>query len=89
MTDSHYIRRQRERTIARLIDEVRPLPTLDPGSDRPDYDDEQTRFLTVAGFQSAALTVLALHPDSLTPDELADIRRTIVALDNFISPLGG
>lgn len=89
MTDSYYIRRKREQTIARLIDEVRPLPRLDPGSDRDDLDDEQTRFLVVAGFQSAALTVLALHPDSLTPDELADIRRTIVALDNFISPLGG
>ena len=89
MTDSHYIRRQRERTIARLIDEVRPLPTLDPGSDRLDYDDEQTRFLTVAGFQSAALTVLALHPDSLTPDNLRDIRSVVVALDNFLSPIGG
>lgn len=89
MTDAMRTFRKYLDTHGRLASEIRPILGLDPSTDREDYDDEQTRFLTVAGFQSAALTVLALHPDSLTPDELADIRRTIVALDNFISPLGG
>jgi hypothetical protein len=85
MTDSHYIRRQRERTIAKLMDEVRPMPCLDPGTDRAD---DLSVWMMVAGTSSDVLGILALSDCELAP-HLEDLRRIIEAIDRRISPLGG
>jgi hypothetical protein len=83
MTDSHYIRRQRERTLEQLRREV--LPVLDPGTDRAD---DLHVWMMVAGTSSDVLGLLALSDCELAP-HLEDLRRIIEAIDRRISPLGG
>lgn len=87
MTDSHYIRRQRERTIARLMDEVRPLPTLDPGTDFDDADN-----LCIGGYtyslMMAANAILA-HTDHELLSELPDLRTVAEQLLARVEKLGG
>ena len=83
MTDSHYIRRQRERTLEQLRREV--MPVLDPSTDRAD---DTEVWLMVAGTQSDVLGLLALSDCELAP-HLEDLRRIIEAIDRRISPMGG
>lgn len=68
-----------------LAREVRPLPSLDPGTDREDDTDV---WMQVAGFQSEAIGILALADDDIIP-HLDDLRRLVEAIDRRIAPLGG
>lgn len=83
MTDSHYIRRQRERTLEQLRREV--LPVLDPGTDR----DREADWMPIYALLSAAMAVMAEDPHHLSTEQLDRIRQTVCALDQFIAPHGG
>jgi hypothetical protein len=85
MTDAMRTFRRFLTTTDQLRNEIRPLPTLDPGTDRADDTDV---WMHVAGFQSEALNILALSDCEITP-HLEDLRRLIEAIDRRISPLGG
>ena len=87
MTDSHYIRRQRERTIARLMDEVRPLPCFDPGTDRDMADDCCIGGYT-ASLSMAACGVLS-HSDDELMSELPDLRTIAESILARVEKLGG
>ena len=83
MTDSHYIRRQRERTLEQLRREV--MPVLDPGTDRRSEAD----WMPIYALLSAAMAVMAEDPCTLSSEQLDRIRQTVCALDQFIAPHGG
>jgi hypothetical protein len=83
MTDSHYIRRQRERTLEQLRREV--LPVLDPGTDRHRDAD----WMPIYALLGSAMAVMAEDPCALSSEQLDRIRQTVCALDQFIAPHGG
>jgi hypothetical protein len=83
MTDSHYIRRQRERTLEQLRREV--LPVLDPGTDRHRDAD----WMPIYALLGSAMAVMAEDPCTLSSEQLDRIRQTVCALDQFIAPHGG
>jgi hypothetical protein len=84
MTDSHYIRRQRERTLEQLRREV--LPVLDPGTDREDYGCEIGGY--IHSLLMAANGVLA-HSDDELEEELPDLRAIAEQLLARVEKLGG
>jgi len=85
MTDAIRHLRRYLGTHDQLRNEIRPLPSLDPGTDRAEDTDV---WMHVAGFQSEALNILAMSDCEITP-HLEDLRRLIEAIDRRISPLGG
>ena len=85
MTDAIRHLRRYLGTHDQLRNEIRPLPSLDPATDRADDTDV---WMHVAGFQSEALNILAMSDSEIAP-HLEDLRRLIEAIDRRISPLGG
>ncbi len=83
MTDSHFIRRQRERTLEALRNQV--IPCLDPSTDRADE-------LCIGGYTfslvMAANGVLA-HSDDELMGELPDLRAVAEQLLARVEKLGG
>lgn len=83
MSESHFIRRQRRDTIERLRQEVRALPTLDPGTDKPDDTDV---WLSIAHAQSAVMGILGMSDDELFR-HTEDLRRIAVAINQRITSI--
>lgn len=78
-----WYRQQRERTLDRLRQEVRALPTLDPGTDRPD---DTEVWLSIAHCQSAVLSIIGMSDEELCP-HIDDLRRMAVALNQRITSI--
>lgn len=96
MTDSHYIKRQRERTLEALRSQVTPIydplgnhmhRSLDPGTDRDMADDCCIGAYT-ASLSMAACGVLS-HSDDELMSELPDLRAIAEALLSRVEKLGG
>jgi len=78
-----WYKNQREKTIVKLRQEVRALPTLDPGTDRSDDTDV---WLAIAHCQSAVLSIIGMSDYELCP-HTDDLRRMAVALNQRITSI--
>lgn len=86
MSETHldrWYRKQRDQMTVRLRDEIRPLPTLDPGTDRPD---DTEVWLSIAHCQSAVLSIIGMSDEELCP-HIEDLRRMAVALNQRITSI--
>jgi hypothetical protein len=72
-------------TTDQLRNEIRPLPTLDPGTDRHRDAD----WMPIYALLGSAMAVMAEDPCTLSSEQLDRIRQTVCALDQFIAPHGG
>ena len=81
MSESIFNRRQRDRMFERMISEVRALPTLDPGTDRPD---DTEVWLAVARAQNAIMGILGMSDDELFR-HTDDLRNIACALNQRIT----
>lgn len=74
-----WYKNQREKTIVKLRQEVRALPTLDPGTDRPD-DTEQS----VVNATFDVMRILG-EPDDVLFQHLDDLRSIAKAINQRIT----
>ena len=81
MTDAMRTFRSYLNTHDKLRQEIRPLPTLDPGTDRPDDTDV---WLAVARAQSAIIGILSMSDDELFR-HTGDLRNIACALNQRIT----
>lgn len=81
MSESIFNRRQRDRMFERMISEVRELPTLDPGTDRPD-DTEQS----VVNATFDVMRILG-EPDDVLFQHLDDLRSIARAINQRITSI--
>lgn len=76
-----WYKNQREKTIVKLRQEVRALPTLDPGTDRPD---DTEVWLAIARAQNAIMSILGMSDDELFR-HTDDLRNIACALNQRIT----
>lgn len=79
----HFLANRRRQMTVRLQQEIRPLSTLDPGTDRPDDTDV---WLAVAHAQSAIMGILGMSDDELFR-HTDDLRRIAQALNVRITSI--
>lgn len=79
----HFLANRRRQMTVRLQQEIRPLPTLDSGTDRPDDTDV---WLAVAHCQSAVMSILGLSDEELFR-HTDDLRRIAQALNVRITSI--
>ena len=79
----HFLANRRRQMTRRLEQEIRPLPTLDTGTDRPDDTDV---WLAVAHAQSAIMGILGMSDDELFR-HTDDLRRIAQALNVRITSI--
>ena len=79
----HFLANRRRQMTVRLQQEIRPLPTLDPGTDRPDDTDV---WLAVARAQNAIMSILGMSDDELFR-HTDDLRRIAQALNVRITSI--
>ena len=79
----HWLANRRRQMTTRLQQEIRPLPTLDPGTDRPD---DTEVWLSIAHCQSAVLSIIGMSDEELCP-HIEDLRRMAVALNQRITSI--
>jgi len=77
----HWLANRRRQTTVRLQQEVRALPTLDPGTDRSDDTDI---WLAVARAQNAIMGILGMSDDELFC-HTDDLRNIACALNQRIT----
>jgi len=83
MTDAMRTFRSYLNTHDRLRQEIRPLPTLDPSTDRPD---DTEVWLAVAHAQSAIMGILGMSDDELFR-HTDDLRRIAQAINVRITSI--
>lgn len=81
MTDAMRTFRSYLTTHDKLRQEIRPLPTLDPGTDRPD---DTEVWLAVARAQNAIMSILGMSDDELFR-HTDDLRNIACALNQRIT----
>ena len=79
----HFLANRRRQMTVRLQQEIRPLPTIDPGTDRPDDTDV---WLAIAHAQSAVMSILGLSDDDLCR-HTEDLRRMAQAINVRITSI--
>lgn len=77
----HFLANRRRQMTVRLQQEIRPLPTLDPGTDRPD---DTEVWLAVARAQNAIMSILGMSDDELFR-HTDDLRNIACALNQRIT----
>lgn len=86
MSETHldrWYRKQRDQMTVRLRDEIRPLPTLDPGTDR---SDDTEVWLSIAHAQSAVMSILGMSDEELCR-HTEDLRRMAQAINVRITSI--
>jgi len=86
MTDAMRTFRRFLTTTDQLRNEIRPLPSLDPGTDREDYGCDVGGY--IHSLMMAVNGVLA-HSDDELEDELPDLRAIAEQLLARVEKLGG
>ena len=83
MTDAMRTFRSYLNTHDRLRQEIRPLPTLDPGTDRPD---DTEVWLSIAHANSAVISILSLSDEELCR-HTDDLRKMASAINVRITSI--
>ena len=79
----HFLANRRRQMTRRLEQEIRPLPTLDTGTDRPD---DTEVWLAVAHAQSAVMGILGMSDDELCA-HTDDLRKMALAINVRITSI--
>ena len=79
----HFLANRRRQMTVRLQQEIRPLPTLDPGTARPD---DTEVWLAIAHANSAVISILRLSDEELC-QHTEDLRRMAQAISVRITSI--
>ena len=79
----HWLANRRRQTTVKLQQEVRALPMLDPGTDRPD---DTEVWLSIAHANSAVISILALSDEELCR-HTDDLRKMAQAINTRITSI--